>query len=82
MPAAAPSSSSTRVEAEPASFKDRTLLELAPHLVLDGAVLAAEALRADEAIVAVGEHAGGVGRERLRGDRGTRRAPTSTAASA
>ncbi len=47
------------VEAEPPSFKDRTLLELAPHLVLDGAVLAAEALRADEAIVAVGEHAGG-----------------------
>ena len=47
------------VEAEPPSFKDRTLLELAPHLVLDGAVLAAEALRAEEAIVAVGEHAGG-----------------------
>ncbi len=47
------------VEAEPPSFKDRTLLELSPHLVLDGAVLAAEALRADEAIVAVGEHAGG-----------------------
>jgi NADH:ubiquinone oxidoreductase subunit F (NADH-binding) len=47
------------VEAEPPSFKDRTLLELAPHLVLDGAVLAAEALRADEAIVAIGEHAGG-----------------------
>jgi len=46
------------VEAEPPSSKDRTLLELAPHLVLDGAVLAAEALRADEAIVAVGEHAG------------------------
>ena len=46
------------VEAEPPSFKDRTLLELAPHLVLDGAVLAAEALRADEAIVAIGEHAG------------------------
>ncbi len=47
------------VEAEPPSFKDRTLLEVAPHLVLDGAVLAAEALRADEAIVAIGEHGGG-----------------------
>ncbi|HTQ68248.1 MAG TPA: NADH-ubiquinone oxidoreductase-F iron-sulfur binding region domain-containing protein [Solirubrobacteraceae bacterium] len=47
------------IEAEPPSFKDRTLLELAPHLVLDGAVLAAEALRADEVVVAIGEHAGG-----------------------
>ena len=47
------------VEAEPPSTKDRTLLQLAPHLVLDGAILAAEALRADEVIVATGEHAGG-----------------------
>jgi len=47
------------VEAEPPSSKDRTMLELAPHLVLDGAVLAAEALGADEAVVAIGEHAGG-----------------------
>jgi NADH:ubiquinone oxidoreductase subunit F (NADH-binding) len=46
------------VEAEPPSFKDRTLLELAPHLVLDGAVLAAEAVGADAAILAVGEHTG------------------------
>ncbi|HTY97869.1 MAG TPA: NADH-ubiquinone oxidoreductase-F iron-sulfur binding region domain-containing protein [Solirubrobacteraceae bacterium] len=47
------------VEAEPPSTKDRTLLQLAPHLVLDGAILAAEALRADEVVVATGEHAGG-----------------------
>jgi NADH:ubiquinone oxidoreductase subunit F (NADH-binding) len=46
------------VEAEPASRKDRTLLALTPHLVLNGAVTAAEALGAEEAIVAVGEHAG------------------------
>ena len=46
------------VEAEPPSLKDRTLLEVYPHLVLDGAVLAAEALGADEALLAVGEHAG------------------------
>jgi NADH:ubiquinone oxidoreductase subunit F (NADH-binding) len=46
------------VEAEPPSVKDRTLLELAPHLVLDGAVLAAEAIGADAAILAVGEHTG------------------------
>ena len=45
------------VEAEPASLKDRVLLEALPHLVLDGAILAAEALRADEAVIAVGEHA-------------------------
>jgi NADH:ubiquinone oxidoreductase subunit F (NADH-binding) len=42
-------------EGEPASGKDRALLQLAPHLVLDGAVLAAQALAADEAIVAVCE---------------------------
>jgi NADH:ubiquinone oxidoreductase subunit F (NADH-binding) len=42
-------------EGEPASGKDRALLELVPHLVLDGAQLAAEALDAEEAIVAVCE---------------------------
>ena len=42
------------VEAEPASAKDHTLLEMLPHLVLDGAIVAAEALDADEAIIAVG----------------------------
>jgi NADH:ubiquinone oxidoreductase subunit F (NADH-binding) len=42
------------VEGEPASGKDRTLLRYAPHLVLDGAVLAAQALGAREAIVAFG----------------------------
>jgi NADH:ubiquinone oxidoreductase subunit F (NADH-binding) len=40
-------------EGEPASAKDRTLLELTPHLVLDGAVAAAEAVGAGEAIVCV-----------------------------
>jgi NADH:ubiquinone oxidoreductase subunit F (NADH-binding) len=45
-------------EGEPASLKDRTLLEALPHLVLDGAVLAAQAVGADEAIVCVCESAG------------------------
>ncbi len=44
-------------EGEPASLKDRTLLETLPHLVLDGAVIAAEAVNADEAIVCVCETA-------------------------
>jgi NADH:ubiquinone oxidoreductase subunit F (NADH-binding) len=42
------------VEGEPVSAKDRVLLRHAPHLVLDGASLAASALGANEAIVAVG----------------------------
>ena len=40
-------------EGEPASTKDAALLTLAPHLVLDGGVLAAHALGATEVIVCV-----------------------------
>jgi NADH:ubiquinone oxidoreductase subunit F (NADH-binding) len=39
------------VESEPASFKDRTLLALRPHLVLDGLQLAAEGVGATRAIM-------------------------------
>jgi NADH:ubiquinone oxidoreductase subunit F (NADH-binding) len=42
-------------EGEPASEKDATLMELAPHLVLDGAVAAAEAVGATEALIATCE---------------------------
>lgn len=46
-------------ETEPASAKDRLLLTALPHLVLDGAVLAAQAVGAREVIVKVGENADG-----------------------
>jgi NADH:ubiquinone oxidoreductase subunit F (NADH-binding) len=42
-------------EGEPISGKDKTLLAYVPHLVLDGAVVAARAVRARDAIVAVPE---------------------------
>jgi NADH:ubiquinone oxidoreductase subunit F (NADH-binding) len=44
-------------ETEPASAKDRLLLSRLPHLVLDGAVLAAVAVGARQVIVKVGEGA-------------------------
>jgi NADH:ubiquinone oxidoreductase subunit F (NADH-binding) len=46
-------------ETEPASAKDRLLLSRLPHLVLDGAVLAARAIGARDAIVKVGERSAG-----------------------
>jgi NADH:ubiquinone oxidoreductase subunit F (NADH-binding) len=47
-------------EGEPASGKDRLLLAAAPHLVLDGAALAAGALDATEIIVGVHARGGSV----------------------
>lgn len=42
-------------EGEPASFKDRTLMAERPHLVIDGALLAAESVGAEEIVLYVGE---------------------------
>ncbi len=44
-------------EGEPASRKDRLLLESLPHLVIDGGVLAARAVGADELIIGIDESA-------------------------
>ncbi|MHB1535437.1 MAG: NADH-ubiquinone oxidoreductase-F iron-sulfur binding region domain-containing protein [Acidimicrobiales bacterium] len=40
-------------EGEPASSKDRTLLRIAPHLVIDGVVAAADAVGARDAILCI-----------------------------
>ncbi len=62
-------------ETEPASAKDRLLLARLPHLVLDGAVLAARAIGAREVIVKVGDGTPSVvraleGAVAVRGDEG------------
>jgi NADH:ubiquinone oxidoreductase subunit F (NADH-binding) len=44
------------MEGEPASAKDRVLLAYSPHLVLDGAYVAATAVGASEIVICVADH--------------------------
>jgi NADH:ubiquinone oxidoreductase subunit F (NADH-binding) len=67
-------------EGEPASKKDRVLLRELPHLVIDGAVIAAHAVGTGEAIIAVPEGHGRTARSlelalRQRTDAGRRGEP-------
>lgn len=59
------------MEGEPASAKDRTLLSMAPHLVLDGAVVAARVIGADRIHLCVprGRRAAAPGLERALAER-------------
>lgn len=63
-------------ESEPASGKDRTLLALAPHLVLDGVAVAAAAVGATEAIVCI-DRAAGTAQRALAAALGERRDPVA-----
>ena len=45
-------------EGEPQSHKDRLLMTTRPHLILDGAFLAARALRANQVVIYIGEEHG------------------------
>src|SRR2546430_15600668 len=65
-------------EGEPASWKDKVLLTRAPHLILDGAALAARALGAD-GIVVRGADAG-IGQESMIRARAERQTPAPTPA--
>ncbi|HYN93767.1 MAG TPA: NADH-ubiquinone oxidoreductase-F iron-sulfur binding region domain-containing protein [Pilimelia sp.] len=50
-------------EGEPAAWKDKALLTRAPHLILDGAALAAAALSAEEIVIGVADD--GIGEDSL-----------------
>ena len=71
-------------EGEPLSHKDRALMLHRPHLVLDGAELAAEAVDADEIVLYVGEahDAARTSMEHAVAERATARAAARTSAPA
>jgi NADH:ubiquinone oxidoreductase subunit F (NADH-binding)/ferredoxin len=63
-------------EGEPASWKDKVLLTRAPHLILDGAALAAYALDAEEIVIGIADD--GVGEASLTAALNERRMPAPT----
>ncbi|GGK43920.1 oxidoreductase [Pilimelia terevasa] len=63
-------------EGEPAAWKDKTLLTRAPHLILDGATLVAEALGSDEIVIGIGDD--GVGERSLTSALAERQMPVPT----
>lgn len=63
-------------EGEPASWKDKVLLTRAPHLILDGAAIAAYALDAEEIVIGVADD--GVGEDSLVAALAERRMPVQT----
>ena len=63
-------------EGEPASWKDKVLLTRAPHLILDGAAIAARALDADGIVVGVADD--GVGAESMMRALAERQMPAPT----
>jgi NADH:ubiquinone oxidoreductase subunit F (NADH-binding) len=63
-------------EGEPASWKDKILLTRAPHLILDGAAVAAAALQASEIVIGIEDN--GIGFESMIHALAERRMPAPT----
>lgn len=62
-------------EGEPPSWKDKILLTRAPHLVLDGATLAAHALHAEHLVIGIADD--GIGQQSLLAALAERRMPVA-----
>ena len=63
-------------EGEPASWKDKAILTRGPHLILDGAALAAAALDAEEIVIGIADD--GIGQASLAAALAERRMPVPT----
>ena len=63
-------------EGEPPSWKDKALLTRGPHLILDGAALAAAALDAEEIVIGIADD--GIGQQSLAAALAERRMPVPT----
>jgi NADH:ubiquinone oxidoreductase subunit F (NADH-binding)/ferredoxin len=63
-------------EGEPPSWKDKAILTRGPHLILDGAALAAAALDAEEIVIGIADD--GIGQQSLAAALAERRMPVPT----